>query len=168
MFGRSKGHEDSDNTHDPTHHLDGTSSSHSSTHHAGEPSKAQIKRATRTRLHWALFSSFLLFLSVIFLILVEIGNTSVSKGLNHIYFLKLDISHIIPVSVPNAVLINSIAQSLGLHDFYTVGLWNYCQGYNGEGTTACADTQTLYWFNPVDIIQSQLLAGATSTYLSPP
>lgn len=79
-----------------------------------------------------------------------------------------DISDIIPVSVPNAVLINSIAQSLGLHDFYTVGLWNYCEGYNGQGTTSCSDPQTLYWFNPVEIIQSQLLAGATSTSAKPP
>lgn len=130
--------------------------------HEFEPSKAQIKRATRTRFVWALLSSFLLLISVVFLILVEIGNTSVNNILNDIYFIKLDISDIIPVSVPNAVLINSIAQSLGLHDFYTVGLWNYCQGYDGQGTTSCSDPQTLYWFNPVEIIQSQLLAGATS------
>jgi len=26
--------------------------------------------------------------------------------------------------------LNSIARSLGLHDFYQVGLWNYCEGYN--------------------------------------
>lgn len=130
-------------------------------HHDFEPTPTQIKRATRTRFIWALISSFLLLLSVIFLILVEVGNTSVGSTLNKIYFLKLDISNIIPVSVPNAVLINSIAQSLGLHDFYTVGLWNYCQGYNGQGTTSCSNTETLYWFNPVEIIQSQLLAGAT-------
>lgn len=134
-------------------------------HHDFEPTPTQIKRATRARFIWALISSFLLLLSVIFLILVEVGNTSVGSTLNKIYFLKLDISNIIPVSVPNAVLINSIAQSLGLHDFYTVGLWNYCQGYNGQGTTSCSNTETLYWFNPVEIIQSQLLAGATSEFL---
>ncbi len=48
------------------------------------------------------------------------------------YFYKLDLSDIIPESVPNAVLINSIARSLGLHDFYQVGLWNFCEGYNDE------------------------------------
>ena len=132
------------------------------------PSKAQVKRATRTRFIWSLISSFLLLITVVFLILVEVGNTSVNNILNKIYFIKLDISDIIPVSVPNAVLINSIAQSLGLHDFYTVGLWNYCEGYNGQGTTNCSPTQTLYWFNPVEIIQSQLLAGATSTYIPIP
>ncbi|KAI5359779.1 hypothetical protein Slin14017_G093400 [Septoria linicola] len=126
-----------------------------------QPSKAQVKRATRQRFLWALFSSFLLLVSVTFLILVEVGNTSVGPILNKIYFIKLDISDIIPVSVPNAVLINSIAQSVGLHDFYTVGLWNYCEGYNGQGTTSCSTPQTLYWLNPIEIIQSQLLAGAT-------
>ena len=126
-----------------------------------EPSKQQIKRATRTRFCWSLLSSFLLLVSVVFIILVEIGNTENSSIRNKIYFIKLDLSDIIPVAVPNAVLINSIAQSLGLHDFYTVGLWGYCEGYNGQGVTNCSSPQTLYWFNPVEIIQSQLLAGAT-------
>lgn len=164
MFGRKKKVEE-DRGSDV---LAGSDSEQTVTNHPHdfEPTPTQIKRATRTRFIWALISSFLLLLSVIFLILVEVGNTSVGSTLNKIYFLKLDISNIIPVSVPNAVLINSIAQSLGLHDFYTVGLWNYCQGYNGQGTTSCSNTETLYWFNPVEIIQSQLLAGATSEFLS--
>lgn len=29
-------------------------------------------------------------------------------------------------------LSNSIARTLGLHDFYQVGLWNYCEGYDDE------------------------------------
>lgn len=102
-------------------------------------------------------------ITVVFLILVEIGDIDASRGaLTNIYFIKIDLSNIVPISVPNAVLINSIARSLGLHDFYTVGLWSFCEGYNGQGTTACSSPQALYWFNPVEIIQSELLAGATS------
>ncbi|EME44788.1 hypothetical protein DOTSEDRAFT_72287 [Dothistroma septosporum NZE10] len=126
-----------------------------------EPTKQQVKRAIRTRFYWSLVSSFLLLISVVFIILVEVGDTKVSSIRDKIYFIRLDLSNIIPVAVPNAVLINSIAQSLGLHDFYTVGLWGYCEGYNGQGVTMCSKPQTLYWFNPVEIIQSQLLAGAT-------
>lgn len=128
----------------------------------GQPSKAQVKRATRTRFYWALASSFCLLVAVAFVILVEIGNYKVNDILNDIYFIKIDVSDIIPVSVPDAVLINSIAQTLGLHDFYQVGLWGFCQGYNGQGVTSCSDPETLYWFNPVEILQSQLLSGATS------
>ena len=127
-----------------------------------EPSQWQVKRATRARLIWALLASLLLLISVVFIILVELGNTRVNGILNQIYFIKLNLADIIPVSVPNAVLINSIAQTLGLHDFYTVGLWNFCEGYINEGTTNCSPTQTLYWFNPIEIIQNELLAGATS------
>lgn len=58
-----------------------------------------------------------------------IGNTYPRAVLNSIYFFKLDLADIIPMSVPNAALINSIAQSIGLHDFYQVGLWNFCEGY---------------------------------------
>lgn len=100
--------------------------------------------------------------------MVEIGDTKVSPIRNRIYFLKLNLTNIIPLAVPDATLINSIAQTLGLHDFYTVGLWGYCEGYNGQGTTACSKPQVLYWFNPVAIIQSELLAGASSKSSSDP
>lgn len=96
---------------------------------------------------WALFTSLLLLISLVFLILVEIGNTWINPILNKIYFIKLDLADIIPISVPNAVLINSIARTLGLHDFYTVGLWGFCEGYNDEGVTHCSEPKTLYWFS---------------------
>ena len=95
------------------------------------------------------------------MILVEIGETQNKDVMRSTYFININLSNIIPLSVPNAVLINSIAQSVGLHDFYRVGLWGYCEGYNDQGVTSCSSPQTLYWFNPVEIIQSQLLAGAT-------
>ncbi|KAF2161593.1 hypothetical protein M409DRAFT_58986 [Zasmidium cellare ATCC 36951] len=159
MFGRGKKEKKSETAAPDT---EGRSGSDRTLTNDFQPSKAQIKRATRTRFCWALVSSLLLLISVVFLILVEVGDTSASSSIrSKIWFIKLDVSDIIPVQVPNAVLINSIAQSLGLHDFYTVGLWNFCEGYNGEGTTDCSSPQTLYWFNPVEIIQSELLAGAT-------
>ena len=45
---------------------------------------------------------------------------------------ELDLTNVLPQSVPNANLINSIARSIGLHDFYQVGMWTYCEGYNDE------------------------------------
>ncbi|WPH01077.1 Hypothetical protein R9X50_00391200 [Acrodontium crateriforme] len=123
--------------------------------------KAQLKRATRARLRWALFTSLLLLASIAFIILVELGNVKINSVLNNIYFIKLNLTNVVPTSVPNSVLINSIAQTLGLHDFYTVGLWNFCEGNNGVGVTHCSSPKSLYWFNPVDILQSELLAGAT-------
>lgn len=52
--------------------------------------------------------------------------------LGDIYFFKLNMANIIPQSVPNLTLVNSIARTLGLHDFYQVGLWNFCEGYDDE------------------------------------
>lgn len=128
-----------------------------------EPTKAQVKRATRTRFIWTLLASFLLLLSVIFMILVEIGSTDANKSaLNKIYFIRIDLSNIIPTSVANAAIINSIAQTIGLHDYYYVGLWGYCEAYKGQGVTGCSDPEAMYWFNPVEIILSELLSGATS------
>ena len=48
-----------------------------------------------------------------------------------------------------------------MHDFYQVGLWNFCEGYNNDGITDCSKPHTLYWFNPVEILLNELLAGAT-------
>jgi hypothetical protein len=129
-----------------------------------ELSKAQVKRATRTRKIWALLTSFFLFVTVIFLILVEIGSTYNRSVIRDWYFITIDVSNIIPASIPNSVLINTIAQTLGLHDFYQVGLWGFCDGYRDEGVTFCSKPETLYWFNPVAILQGELLAGASSKF----
>lgn len=108
-----------------------------------------------------IFTSICHLLALIFLILVCIGNLNARPVLRSTYFLKIDLSNIIPRSVPNAVLINSIARSIGLHDFYQVGLWNFCEGYDDEGITYCSPHQRFYWFNPVQILVDELLAGAT-------
>lgn len=85
------------------------------------------------RRNTAIAASVLYFVSLPFLILVLVGNTKrASSVLNDVYFFKLDVSQIIPIAVANAQLLNSVARSLGLHDFYQVGLWNFCEGYNGE------------------------------------
>ncbi|KAF2833838.1 hypothetical protein CC86DRAFT_15649 [Ophiobolus disseminans] len=128
---------------------------------ATELSKDQVKRATRTRKTWALITSFFLFVALIFLILVQIAGTSNRSIINNWYFIRLDLSNVVPSTVPNFALINTIAQSLGLHDFYQVGLWGFCEGYQGEGVTFCSEPQTLYWFNPVEILRNELLAGAS-------
>lgn len=108
-----------------------------------------------------IFTVVIYLVAVVFLILVEIGNISNRAVIRDTYFLKINLANVIPETVPNAVLINTIAQSLGLHDFYQVGLWNYCAGYQHRGITYCSPPTTAYWFNPVEIIMSELLVGAT-------
>lgn len=124
-------------------------------------SKEDLKRSTKSRRIVSYVAAFLLLLSIIFLIVVLLGNTRSSGELTTIYFFRLEVANIIPQSAPNAHLINSVARTLGLHDFYQVGLWNYCAGYNDEGVTSCSTPQSWYWFNPVEILTSELFAGAT-------
>ena len=128
------------------------------------PQRPEYGRSRSKVLWHRLLRSFLYLIAWIFLVLVVIGNVSNKAVLRDTWFLKIDLSNIIPLSVPNAVLINSIARSIGLHDFYTVGLWNFCEGYNDSGITKCSKPETLYWFNPVEIIMSELLSGATSMF----
>ncbi|KAK7908196.1 integral membrane protein [Apiospora marii] len=122
---------------------------------------AIIKRLTKTRRNVALISSGCYLLAFIFLVLVEIGNTKGTKVLGDIYFFKLDLANIIPNSAPSLTLMNSIARTLGLHDFYQVGLWNFCEGYEDEGITFCSTPTNLWWFNPVEILKNELFAGAS-------
>jgi len=109
----------------------------------------------------SIISSFLFFVAVLFLLLVDIGSVRATPTLSSIYFLRLDLSQIVPASIPNAVFLNTLAQSIGLHDYYQVGLWDFCEGYVGQGITTCSKPETLYWFDPVSIILNELLAGAT-------
>ncbi|CAM1500680.1 Fc.00g098420.m01.CDS01 [Cosmosporella sp. VM-42] len=113
-----------------------------------------------TRRNTTVAAAIFYFLTIPFLILVIIGNTYKNNILTDIYFFKLDVSHIIPISVENANLLNSVARSLGLHDFYQVGIWSFCEGYNDEGVTHCSKPEQFYWFNPVEVLVSELLAGA--------
>jgi len=139
-------------------------SNNAADHPHSELSKHEVKRATRTRKTFALLTSFFLFVSVIFLILVQIAGVRNRSIIKNWYFIKFDFSNVVPSSVPNFALINTIAQTLGLHDFYQVGLWGFCEGYLGEGVTFCSEPKTLYWFNPVEILRNELLAGASSTF----
>jgi hypothetical protein len=115
--------------------------------------------ATKGRKGFAIFTSCLFLLTLIFLILVQIGNTSNNHVLGDLYFFKMDVSNIVPSTVPTSKVMNTAARSLGLHDFYQVGMWNFCEGYNDQGITACSKPMALYWFNPVQIILDELMSG---------
>ncbi|KAH8821177.1 SUR7/PalI family-domain-containing protein [Xylogone sp. PMI_703] len=129
-----------------------------------ERSQAEDARAMRNlkrRRIAIIISCSMLLISVIMLLLVMIGNIKDKPVLRQIYLFKLDLANILPAGVSEVQFVNSIARSLGLHDFYQVGLWNFCEGYNDEGITHCSKPQNLYWFNPVAILLSELLSGAT-------
>ncbi|KAG7135634.1 SUR7 family protein pun1 like [Verticillium longisporum] len=100
-------------------------------------------------------------IAIIFLILVLIGNTSNKPVLRDIFFFRLDVANVIPISTAaDATLLNTNARTLGLHDFYQIGLWNFCQGYSDEGVTECFKPEALWWFNPIEVLTSQLFTGA--------
>lgn len=101
-------------------------------------------------------------LAWIFLLLVEIGTVSNRPVVRSTFFLRLNMANIIPISVGGgATLVNSIARTIGLHDFYTVGLWSFCEGYDDTGISDCSRTRSLFWFNPVAVVVNELLAGAS-------
>ncbi|KAH7026231.1 SUR7/PalI family-domain-containing protein [Microdochium trichocladiopsis] len=132
------------------------------TEHGQNYSKVAVKQATKTRRNAIIFACFCYLMTLVFLIVVEVGNTPGSGPRQNIYFFKLDLADIIAQSLPQGlILTNSIARTLGLHDFYQVGLWNFCEGYLDEGITYCSQPQAMYWFNPVQILLSELFAGAS-------
>lgn len=61
-----------------------------------------------------------------------IGNISNKPVIRQTYLFKLNLANILPAGIEDIEFVNSIARSLGLHDFYQVGLWNFCEGYDDE------------------------------------
>ncbi|KAM0281573.1 hypothetical protein ACHAQH_003442 [Verticillium albo-atrum] len=113
------------------------------------------------RLNSVIIAAFCYLVAIVFLILVLIGNTYDKPVLRDTFFFRLDIANVIPISAsPDATLLNTNARTLGLHDFYQIGLWNLCQGYNDEGITECFKPEALWWFNPIEVLTSQLFTGA--------
>lgn len=125
--------------------------------------KDELRISTSHRKIAAILTSVLFSISTVFLVMVNVGQVSRKPGLVGLYMFHMDVSNIVPSSVPNASLVNSLARSIGLHDFYQVGMWNYCEGYNDQGVTYCSPPRLLFWFNPVQILLNELLAGATIT-----
>ena len=124
--------------------------------------KADLRASTKHRKRFAIVTSFFFLVALVFLILVQIGNLSNAHVLGDLYFFKLDVTNIVisksAVSSQN-VLGRDLAQQAGLRDFYQVGMWNFCEGYNGQGITACSKPMLMYWFNPIQIMIDELYAG---------
>ncbi|OLL22360.1 SUR7 family protein pun1 [Neolecta irregularis DAH-3] len=102
-------------------------------------------------------------LATICLVFVMVGDTKPSNPSHNIYFLRVNTTNIVATKAPASVSVSTIARSIGLHDFYTVGLWGYCQGDLISNTITCSDPHAFYNFNPIDIFQQQVLKGYTIT-----
>ncbi|KAI1434323.1 SUR7/PalI family-domain-containing protein [Xylaria sp. CBS 124048] len=127
----------------------------------GAAATNMLKRGTITRRNTIVVVSVFYVVSIILLALVQIGCTRDNSVLGSIYFFKLDLTNVLAQSVPSSLTLqNTIARSLGLHDFYQVGLWNFCEGYQTDGITRCTKPNVSFWFNPVQILLDELVTGA--------
>lgn len=62
-----------------------------------------------------------------------------------------------------STFVQTVARELGLHDWYAMGIWSYCEGYNGSWShpTHCASPRANFVFNPVKIFEDELFNGQT-------
>jgi len=69
---------------------------------------------------------------------------------------------------------NDIAKAIGVHDWYSMHMLNFCEGfYNPSGIannatkniTECSAPTTKFWFDPGTILQSELKDGITLDYI---
>jgi len=103
-----------------------------------------------------------------FVLLVLIsGIKTADYGLHDIYFMKVNATNITTSNtvVPGSgATVGSIAQSIGLHDFYQNSLWGYCEGNSPNGSaTYCSPPTPMYVFDPIDIFETELYAGNNIT-----
>jgi hypothetical protein len=112
---------------------------------------------------WTILAAMCMTGTLTVLTLALLGCTYNRPGLTDWYFLDLDLSYIHVDGLPDWVAPGvSVAKLLGLHDFYTVGLWSYCAGFNDQGVVFCSKPRAGFWFNPVSILENELLVGAAS------
>ncbi|KAK2847623.1 hypothetical protein FQN49_005708 [Arthroderma sp. PD_2] len=98
--------------------------------------------------------------TLVCLALVGLGCYNTST-LTDVYFAKLDMKDLNPDPPGlNAQLLPlgkglQQAQAKGeIHDFYLVGMWNYCYGDNKDGAdhvTHCSPRRSKFWFNPAEV-----------------
>ncbi|KAI9810174.1 MAG: hypothetical protein M1827_006620 [Pycnora praestabilis] len=118
-----------------------------------------------------IFAPFALTLaSLICIVLVGLGGTNKSSTtLANLYFFKADTSNftlntnVLPGTDLDSKLVqeglNATKSALNLKDFYTVSLWNYCDGDKvtekggavDEVVSFCSPRQANFWFNPVEV-----------------
>jgi len=114
------------------------------------------------RICWNIIPLFFACVALTFTLLVMISGTSAHNQLSDIYFMKINTTDIIPVSVPASGDFNSTAESLGLHDFYQNSLWGYCEGDNDNDTVSrCSNPTPMYTFDITQIFSQELFAGQT-------
>ena len=122
--------------------------------------KADLRTSTKARKAFAIISSVLFFISLVFLILIQIGNLSNMHVLGDLYMFKIDTTNIKLIDGPKSSnQVRLTAQQSGMYDFYQVGLWNFCEGFKGKGIQRCSKPTLMYWFNPVQIILDELMKG---------
>ncbi|KAI9706722.1 MAG: hypothetical protein M1836_003733 [Candelina mexicana] len=99
--------------------------------------------------------------SLICIILVGLGGTNKSSStLNSLYFFKADTSNVtINTNLLNGTKVDdnllnkgvdALKKDLNLKGFYTVSLWNYCDG-TGDKVEYCSPRTSQFWFNPVEV-----------------
>ncbi|KAI9736365.1 MAG: hypothetical protein M1834_001252 [Cirrosporium novae-zelandiae] len=74
-------------------------------------------------------------------------------------------------------VVDDITAELGIHDFYSAHLLDYCEGYfepnatvkdSHKNVTKCSNTTAFYHFDPSDILSSELTSGINLTDLDWP
>ncbi|KAI4130453.1 MAG: hypothetical protein LQ347_003375, partial [Umbilicaria vellea] len=137
-----------------------------------------------------ILTPFLLTLaSLICLTLVGLGGTSKSNStLSHLYFLRANTSAVhlnatelsrlgLPSTISSALSaaigdssggVFDATQALNLSDWYTVHLWNYCEGKGANASaaavpTTCSPRERMFWFDPVAVWKLNSTAGGVNT-----
>ncbi|EFR04459.1 integral membrane protein [Nannizzia gypsea CBS 118893] len=98
--------------------------------------------------------------TLVCLALVGLGCYNTST-LTDVYFAKVDMKDINTSPSGLNKQLQPLAHGLeqakakgDLHDFYIVGMWNYCYGDHKDGAdkvTHCSPRQSKFWFNPAEV-----------------
>ncbi|CAK7267481.1 hypothetical protein SEPCBS119000_002571 [Sporothrix epigloea] len=133
------------------------------------PPQGEIWLATRFRRYLIVICCALYLVATILLIVAQTGSTSKSRPSTDIFLYRFNLSVLFDNSygsaanVSDSALSSAKTESLGLHNYYQVGLWGYCVGDSASAFSSCSRPQAFYWFDPVAILLSEMLNTSSLT-----
>ncbi|CAK7567979.1 MAG: hypothetical protein SEPTF4163_005957 [Sporothrix epigloea] len=138
--------------------------SHADEVEAIRPSREEMWLATRFRRYLiGICCALYLVATLLLIVKAQTGSTSKSRPSTDIFLFRFNLSVLFDSSydsglnVSDLALSNAKTESLGLHNYYQVGLWGYCVGETASAFSSCSRPQAFYWFNPVAILLGEML-----------
>lgn len=128
------------------------------------------EKSIRRRKQMTVAAEFCSIVALGSLVMVLLGSTHVNNVLDDIWFMRVKSNSPFPKHNPlyKDVFLDGIGNinAAQMPHFYQVGLWNYCEGFDGIGITYCSTPTPAHYFNPVESMFKKAVPAKYGKFLT--